>query len=54
MLPPENSDDEGYGDVRFIAQARLASARTQHRAQTHKHIPTKRDPRGCMLGHPRK
>ena len=48
-----SSDDAGYGGVRFIAQARLASARTQHRAQTHKHIPTKRDPRGCLLGHPR-
>ena len=31
----------------------LASARTQYRAQTHKHIPTKRDPRSCLLGQPR-
>ena len=53
FVTPGNSDDEGYGDVRFIAQARLASARTQYRAETHKHISTKRDPRGCLLGRPR-
>ena len=25
----------------------------QYRAQPHKHIPTKRNPRGCSFGHPR-
>ena len=34
-----NSDDEGCGDVRFIAEARLANARTKYLAQTHKHVP---------------
>ena len=48
FVTPGNSDDEGYGDVRLIAQARLASARTRYRAQTHTHIPTKRDPRLFM------
>ena len=47
-----NSDDEGYGDVRFISQARLASARTQYPAQTHKHIPTERDPPRLLVGTP--
>ena len=31
-----------------------ALSSTYHfRAQTHKHNPAKRDPRGCLLGHPR-
>ena len=36
FVTPGNSDDEGYCDVRFIAQARLATARTQYGA----HIST--------------
>ena len=50
FVTPGNSGDEGYDDVRFIAQARLVSARTQYRAQAHKHIPTKRDGTPSKMG----
>ena len=53
-VTPRNSDGEGYGDLRVIAEARLVSARTQYRAQNPYAHFTKRDPHGCLLGDLRK